>query len=93
MNSAIISTSKIRLGRTRGTRGFLREGRCALSPCDGNSAEEAIVGSEENAGESTGSGRIEGRDRGVRDPMSDALAATHPSVAPRSSQNSAPVHV
>jgi hypothetical protein len=29
----------------------------------------------------------------VLDPMSDAIAATHPSVAPQSSQNSAPVHV
>jgi hypothetical protein len=40
-----------------------------------------------------GNGRIEGHDRGLRDPMSDARAATHPSVAPRSCRNNDPVHV
>jgi hypothetical protein len=45
MNSAIISISKVRLGGLVAHAGFLREGGCALSPVDGNSAEEAIVGS------------------------------------------------
>jgi hypothetical protein len=73
-----------------GYSGFLRKGRRSLSLRKGNVPEEIILGSY---GRRTLADRLATHESVVSGGGGDAIAATHPSVAPRSSQNSAPVHV
>jgi hypothetical protein len=92
MSSAIISTSEGLASRTHGSLAdSTSEGRCSTTLREAH-REKTCFGYplRENGGESTGRGRIGRRDRGVRDPMSDALPLHilqlllgHPKIVPQ----------